>query len=678
MPSIPTTIDRYQILSELGRGGMAIVYHAHDPRFRRDVAIKVLPREFLYDPTFRARFEKEAQAVAALDHPAIVPVYDIDEHEGQPFLVMRYMAGGSLAKRLKEGPLTLDEAALVVERIGRALDRAHQRGIIHRDVKPSNILFDEYGDAYLTDFGIAKIVESTTQLTGSGIVGTPHYMAPEMADPGGVTPLVDVYALGVTLFQMLTGRVPYDAPTPMGILMAHISKPIPDVRLLRPDLPDAVQRVIEGALAKDPRQRYQSAGALVRDLKAALHGDVVPVVAAPAVSAPPKGEDTPQKEKTEEGRTVYPPQTIEPAEWPQQPTPPLPQHRPMWMGVQGGILALLAAALVIAVGAAIVANSLLRPRTSAQATPVPSTPISATGAVAAEIATQVPTTILVEQPVATRTPTTSAAIAAMPRAARLAFHSDRSGNWDIYLTSEDGTLIAQLTTDPASDISAVWSPDGTKLAFVSNRDGNPEIYVMNADGSNQTRLTNNQADDAAPAWSPDGNFIAFQSSRDGATEIYVMRADGSNQTRLTNDPAEDRFPTWSPDGQQIAFASTRRGNWDIYIMEANGSNVRRLVGNQGADKYPRWSPDGKSIAFESDRDGDLEIYIIDVDGTGLAQVTRNAVHDEYPSWSPDGSRIAFCSMVNEGWEIFIASVDGVVQRQLTHDSSNNVYPAWRP
>ena len=142
---------RYQIIRELGRGGMATVYHAHDPRFKRDVALKVMPREFLHDPTFRARFEREAQAIAGLEHSAIVPVYDFGEEQEQPYLVMRFMSGGSLSQRLRQGPVPLDEAARILSRIGAALESAHARGIIHRDVKPANILFDDYGDAFLSN-----------------------------------------------------------------------------------------------------------------------------------------------------------------------------------------------------------------------------------------------------------------------------------------------------------------------------------------------------------------------------------------------------------------------------------------------------------------------------------------------------------------------------------------------
>ncbi|MBI5715884.1 MAG: serine/threonine protein kinase, partial [Chloroflexi bacterium] len=153
-------IGRYEVKSELGRGGMATVYHAYDPRFKRDVAIKVLPREFLHDPSFRARFEREAQTIAALEHAAIVPVYDFGEQSGVPYFVMRLMPGGSLADHLKQkGSLTLPEVSRIFNRLAPALDHAHAKGVIHRDLKPGNILFDQNNDSYLSDFGIAKLTQ---------------------------------------------------------------------------------------------------------------------------------------------------------------------------------------------------------------------------------------------------------------------------------------------------------------------------------------------------------------------------------------------------------------------------------------------------------------------------------------------------------------------------------------
>ena len=173
-----TKIGRYEIERELGRGGMAVVLLARDPAMKRQVAVKVLPRQFTFDPQFRARFQREAEVIAALEHPAIVPIYDFGEYDDQPYIVMRYMPGGSLADRLKRGALPLAEAARIFTRLASALDEAHARGIIHRDLKPGNILFDQRGDPYISDFGIAKLAETSTTFTGSAIIGTPAYMSP--------------------------------------------------------------------------------------------------------------------------------------------------------------------------------------------------------------------------------------------------------------------------------------------------------------------------------------------------------------------------------------------------------------------------------------------------------------------------------------------------------------------
>lgn len=275
---LPQTIGRYQIRGELGRGGMAVVYRAYDPEAEREVAVKVLPRELLHDPAFRARFRREVEAVAALEHPAIVPLYDSGEHEGQPYMVMRLMTGGSLADRLRRGPLPLVQAARIIGQLAPALDAAHAAGLIHRDVKPDNVLFDQTDQPYLADFGVVSVMQASTRLTRSVIIGTPDYMAPELSRPGGLSPLVDVYALGVMLFEMLTGRPPYYADAPLGTLVAHVTEPIPDVRARRPWLPTATQMVMERALAKDPRARYQSAGELAVDLMALAAGQSPPTL----------------------------------------------------------------------------------------------------------------------------------------------------------------------------------------------------------------------------------------------------------------------------------------------------------------------------------------------------------------------------------------------------------------
>ena len=218
---------------------------------------------------------------------------------------------------------------------------------------------------------------------------------------------------------------------------------------------------------------------------------------------------------------------------------------------------------------------------------------------------------------------------------KIAFSSDRDGNYEIYVMNADGTSPTRLSNNPALDGEPAWSQDGTKIAFSSYLNGNYEIYVMNADGTNPTRLTTNTAFDFSPAWSPDSTKIAFQSDRDGNFEIYVMNTDGTNPIRLTitNITAYNTVPAWSPDGTKIVFSSNQDGNWEIYVMNANGTNPTRLTNNPADDDGPAWSPDGTKITFFSTRDGNYEIYVMSSDGKNPTCLTNNSANDVLPSWS---------------------------------------------
>jgi serine/threonine-protein kinase len=271
------TLGQYTISRRLGQGGMATVYLAEQTSIGRQVALKIMPAYFMHDPTFLGRFNQEVQVIAKLQHPRILPVYDFGEFEGQPYIVMAYMSGGTLADRIRDdGPMPLDEVIRLVKQIAEGLDHAHKAGIIHRDFKPSNVLLDDSGNAYLADFGIAKVSESTAQLTGSAIIGTPTYMAPEMADQGIVSPSIDIYALGVTIYEMLTGQYPYVGDTPLRVMMAHVKNPIPDVLETRPNLPVGVSEVLKRAMAKNPGARYTTAAELAAALDMAATGQPLP------------------------------------------------------------------------------------------------------------------------------------------------------------------------------------------------------------------------------------------------------------------------------------------------------------------------------------------------------------------------------------------------------------------
>jgi len=295
-------VGPYRIVEPLGRGGMAAVFRAYEPALDRHVALKVLPREFLHDPGFAERFKREAKAIARLEHPNIVPIYayDIDRAEGIPWMALRLVGdpdperrrGGALSQVLRREPLGVERAVEVLRGVADALDYAHGKGIVHRDVKPQNVLLDEAGRVYLADFGIAKILESSGALTATGMItGTPQYMAPEQATGTKVGPAADVYALGIVAYEMFTGRVPFAADTPLAVLMKHVQEPLPIPPPGR--VPEPLLRAILRCTAKKPEDRWPSAGAFVAALEAGLEARTVPGIGdVPTVAVLPPAVPT--------------------------------------------------------------------------------------------------------------------------------------------------------------------------------------------------------------------------------------------------------------------------------------------------------------------------------------------------------------------------------------------------
>ncbi len=265
-------IGRYQILRELGQGGMASVYLAQDPYLGRPVAVKVLAHELTEDSLFLAFFQREAEIIAALEHPAIVPIFDFGIHGCQPYIVMRYMAGGSLQERLADGQLPPRRLARILERVAGGLQAAHARGIVHRDLKPANILFDETEQAYVADFGLARLLSRPTGATGQFLIGTPAYMSPEQTRGHAVDGRSDVYAMGVILYEALTGTLPYCHEDALETAVMHIQSPIPSLLTHRPDLSQTWENILHKALAKTPAQRHPSPCQLARDVSDAAIG----------------------------------------------------------------------------------------------------------------------------------------------------------------------------------------------------------------------------------------------------------------------------------------------------------------------------------------------------------------------------------------------------------------------
>lgn len=265
-------LTEYQITEKLGRGGMATVFKAIQTTLRRPAAIKVLDPQLAGDTSLLARFHQEAISAANLEHPHIVPIYEVDEAQGFHFIAMKYIAGNSLKEIIaRDGQLALSRVQYLVDQIADALDYAHERGFLHRDVKPSNVMVEAKDYAYLMDFGLARPIESS-QLTVAGtVMGTPDYMSPEQAQGDeDLDRRTDVYSLGMMLYEMLTGRAPFSGLSPTAVIFAQITQMPPPARTLRPDLPVGVEAVVHRAIAKNKTARYETAGALAAALRSGI------------------------------------------------------------------------------------------------------------------------------------------------------------------------------------------------------------------------------------------------------------------------------------------------------------------------------------------------------------------------------------------------------------------------
>jgi serine/threonine protein kinase len=479
---VPEKIGRYEIRAELGRGGMATVYHGYDPRFEREVAVKVLPSELLHsDPQFKLRFEREAKIIAQLEHPSIVPVYDVGDEGGQPYFVMRYMNGGSLSERIKAKMMSIEEAARILGQIAPGLDEAHGKGIVHRDLKPSNILFDGKGLPYISDFGIAKISRAqVSNVTGSGIIGTPAYMAPEQASGETVDGRTDIYALGIILFEMLTGRQPYEADTPMAVAIKHITDPVPHILEANPNLPPAVEEIIQTAMAKSKEDRFSSAVEMVDALRAVGSGG---------------------REQLRTRTMKAAPKTVLAAE-----KTPQAARRPF------NIWTVIVPILLVGMlgGGYFLFNGINPPDETETMAPTQTlarpTPTSEPASTATEESSPIlpPTDVPTDLPSPTNTPEPSTPV--IGGADKIAFVANK----EIYLMNVDGSGLERVTFDGAAKTDLQWiAPDYTNLLFIS---GKIIKYYNSATGAVETLTT----------FPSEVSVDAFRVSTDGSQVMIAM------------------------------------------------------------------------------------------------------------------------------------------------------------
>jgi len=515
-------IGRYKVIAELGRGGMATVFRASDPNFEREVAIKVLPKAFLHDPQFRARFEREAKLVATLEHSAIVPVYDFGEEEGQPYIVMRLMSGGSLEEKLIKGRLSLDEAAKIFDRLGAALNAAHGKGIIHRDLKPANILFDQYNNAYLSDFGIARLSEGNQTLTGENIIGTPAYMSPEQIQGDkGLDGRSDIYSMGIIFFQMLSGNAPYRSTTPAKVMMMHILDPVPNLLQVRPNLSQEVENWLEKLLSKDPDDRFATADEMVEVLQAALSDKTN------ATLQIKKAGKTVISARDQFQTVIEQPMPAAHETFPQAPAPVKKRSRTAFAIGGGAVVLVVIVAIASVIFSGLRGEGLLA---SVFASPKNSTP---TTIAAAEI-THTPQVESVNLPTATRE-------AALPPATDVPAIDTLPTN-----TIEPvATVVPEILTIGGAE----------KIAFLKDN----EIWIMNVDGSDLRPLTDNGAEKHNLAYASEGLITFISGKCVWSADVESGQLD--NIACFDTSFLLESFEI-SPDGTQAAISLNR----ELYII----------------------------------------------------------------------------------------------------------------
>jgi serine/threonine protein kinase len=569
----PEKIGIYEVKSELGRGGMATVYLAYDPRFEREVAVKVLPRELLHaDPQFRLRFEREAKIIAQLEHSAIVPVYDVGEADGQPYFVMRYMNGGSLSERIKAGNMTVEEAARILSIVAPGLDEAHSKGIIHRDIKPSNILFDRRNNPYISDFGIAKLTQAQAgNVTGSAIIGTPAYMAPEQAQGDAVDGRADIYALGIILYEMLIGRQPYEADTPMAVAIKHITDPVPQILLANPKLPQGMDTIIQKAMAKNKNDRFSTTVDLTNALHDLKHN--VPTQFPTKVSTPPVKETAVS----------------------QKPASPAASKKAF------SPLAVILPILLIGVvaGGFFVFNAFNSP--AATQTPAPtftSAPVFTETTAPTEAATEVivPVEIATDTPVAVTDTAAAPSLPTIGGADKIAFVANK----EIYIMNVDGSELTQITTDGGLKSDLQWLPDGKNLIFISgftvkyyNLDTDSISVLMDFPGASSVNAFRVSHDGTQVMITVNNEIFIVPFSFEGLKE--VSRKSDLLALKFCIDPrggteaaARIREVRWSSDDKRVAWLY-RLATDIISIYDINHCDPTKLE-DQFSIPSALWSP----------------------------------------------------------------------------------------
>lgn len=650
--AIGETVGPYKINQYLGQGGMATIYRAQQLTLDRDVALKVIHPALKDDQSFLLRFKREASIVAKLNHPNIVPVYDFGEFEGVSYIVMRYIEGQTLKDILSDQKLGTKQILDILRPAADALAYAHSRGVLHRDVKPSNVLIDSEGNVYLADFGLARIAQSgESTLSQEMIIGSPQYISPEQGKGEAADERSDIYSLAVIAYEMFTGHIPFAGDTPYTTILSHINDPLPPPRQFNAKIQPAVEQVLVKALAKDREQRFRNVREFMRALENAVRGPTedneaaAPILIAEykPIGSNPFGDLASRARELVENRE-----------------PPL--------FIFAGI-ALLCALLACVLGAGYFAtqNSTLAALFGARSTaPTPVLPLIITTPTSSSFSIT-PAALLTQaagtpNPIAVATPTAPRPAAPRGKIAYTVATGELAEQHAIWLANADGTN-ARLIAETA--MWAALSPDGTQIAYYRMKSENG-IWIQNLDGSNARRVIPG-SDVCCVSWAPDAKRIAyFKGNLKLGGTIYTANADGTGATEI----GPGFNPAWAPTGRQLAYNGCvpNTSQCGIFVNTIPGGPSRLITRDNGGN--PQWSPTGDKIVYQADDGkGHLNVFVVNADGAGVKQLTFGLHNDGQPDWSRDGNFIFWRSDQNgTAWAIYVMHSDGSNPRVLIRNA----------
>ena len=713
-----TFANRYEIIEELGKGGMGKVYRVYDNKIEGEVALKLIKPEIAADKKTIERFRNEIKLAREIAHRNVCRMYDLNEEKGSQYITMEYVAGEDLKSMIKMSKqLSIVTAISITKQVCEGLVEAHRLGVVHRDLKPSNIMVDKEGNARIMDFGIARSVKGKG-ITGAGVmIGTPEYMSPEQVEGKEIDQRSDIYSLGVILYEMVSGRVPFEGETPLAIAMKHKSQAPKDPKEFNAQIPEDLSRLIIKCMEKDKEKRYQNASEVRSELTRIDEG--IPITERII----PKRKPITSKEIT----------------------------------VKLGLNKLFIPALVFIALLIVVGYFLFR-----------------SGPKLVDI--KIGRTQQI-----THAPGLEIDSAISPDGKMIAYAAGPEGQMHLYIRQiAGGRTIALTESFPGNHRWPQWSPDGTSIAFQSGgviyvipalggipkrlvepslEESNPtpswspngkqiayvqgrNIYVYSVDESKPRKICE-AYDPHSLSWSPDGSKIAYVSGNSSflfgrpyigniaPCSIWIISVEKGTPVQLTDNRYLNVSPIWTPDGRNILFVTNQGGSRDVYQLPLKesavpaGSPVRRTTGlnaftislsadgkklaysiftyssNIWSIKIPEEkaisiseaipvttgnqaiegigvSPDGKWLAFDSNRSGNQDIYKMPVGGGELERLTTHPSDDFLPSWSPDGKEIVFYSFREGNRDIHLMTAEGGTIRQLTDDSAQERYPDWSP